>query len=127
MAFKARPPGKAISRSKPLQTQKPMKPGSGFIAKAPSSAADQRKAQQMALQKATLRALGKAQKEAAERGVDLSEWENAFLDGVSARVKTYGRAFADPDKGAAGTTLSLRQGMKLKEIRKKAATAKPKS
>jgi len=104
-----------------------MKPGSGFAAKAPLSAADRHKAQQKALQKATLRALEKAQKEAAERGIDLSEWENEFLDGVSARVKTYGRAFADPDKGAAGTTLSMRQGVKLKEIRKKAATAKPKS
>ena len=132
MAFKARPPGKDpkrqdLGRSKPLQSKAAMKPGSGFAAKAPLSAADQRKAQQKALQKATLRALEKAQKEAAERGVDLSEWENAFLDGVSDRVKTFGRAFADPDKGAAGTTLSLRQGVKLKEIRKKAATAKPRS
>ena len=114
-----------MNRSKPLQTKKPMKPGGGFSTKAPSPA-DQRKAQQKALQKATLRALEKAQKEAAERGVDLSEWENEFLGSVSERVKTYGRAFADPDKGAAGTTLSVRQGAKLKEIRKKTATAKSK-
>ncbi len=125
MAFKSKPPGKALTRSKSLQTKSPMKPGAGFAAKAPSPA-DQRKAQQKALQKATLRALEKAQKEAAERGVDLSEWETDFLDSVSERVKTYGRAFADPDKGAAGTTLSVRQGSKLKEIRKKAATARPK-
>ena len=104
-----------------------MKPGSGFVAKAPLPAADRRRAQQKALQKATLRALEKAKKEAAERGVDLSEWENEFLDGVGKRVATYGRAFADPDKGATGTTLSVRQGVKLKEIRRKAATAKPKS
>ena len=132
MAFKTRPPGQGQNplkpgRSKPLQSKEPMKPGSGFVAKAPLSAGDRRKAQQKALQKATLCALEKAQKEAAERGVDLSEWENAFLDGVSARIKTYGRAFADPDKGATGTTLSVRQGVKLKEIRKKATTAKPKS
>ncbi len=127
MAFKARPPGKELSRSKPLQTKKPIKAGSGFAAKAPPSPTDQRKAQQQALQKATLRALEKARKEAAERGIDLSEWENDFLEGVSERVKTYGRAFADPDKGAAGTTLSVRQGVKLKEIRKKAATAKPRT
>jgi len=126
MAFKSKPPGKPLSRSKSLQTKSPMKPGSGFAAK-PLSSADQRKAQQKALQKATLRALEKAQKEAAERGVDLSEWETNFLDSVSERVKTYGRAFADPDKGAAGTTLSVRQGAKLKEIRKKAITAKPRS
>ena len=53
-------------------------------------------------------------------GVNLSEWETDFIDGVSERVKTYGRAFADPDKGAPGTTLSVRQGVKLREIRKKA-------
>src|SRR6185312_1442536 len=99
MAFKARPPGKppqkSLTRSKPLQTRATMKPGAGFAAKPPSPA-DQRKAQQKALQKATLRALEKAQKEAAERGVTLSEWENAFLDSVGERVRTYGRTFADP-------------------------------
>ena len=141
MAFKTRPPdkgpGKGLARSKGLQTKAPlktnaslktkapMKPGAGFSAKPPSPA-EQRQAQQKALQKATLRVLEKAQKEAAERGVDLSEWESEFLDSVSERVKTYGRAFADPDKGASGSTLSARQGVKLKEIRKKAATAKPK-
>ena len=75
-------------------------------------------------QKATLRALEKAKREAVEKGVDLSEWENDFIDGVSERVKTYGRAFADPDKRAMSGTLSLRQGIKLKEIRKKAASGK---
>ena len=58
-------------------------------------------------------------------GVDLSDWEGEFLGSVSQRVKTYGRAFADPDKGASGGTLSLRQGVKLKEIRRKAKIAKP--
>lgn len=130
MTFKTRPPGKALNRSKslqskaPLKTSTPMKPGAGVSAKPPSPA-EQRKAQQKALQKATLRLLEKAQKEAAARGVALSEWENEFLDSVSERVKTYGRAFADPDKGASGSTLSARQGVKLKEIRKKTATAKP--
>jgi hypothetical protein len=36
-------------------------------------------------------------------------------------VKTYGRAFGDPDKGAPGAPLSLMQGVKLKEISAKAA------
>jgi hypothetical protein len=130
MAFKTRPPGKGLNRSKSLQTKTAMKPGTGFIAK-PMSPADQRRAQREALQKATLRELEKARKEAIERGIDLSEWESEFLDSVGERVKTYGRAFADPDKGAAGGTLSLRQGVKLKEIRKKVAqekgTAKPKA
>ena len=145
MAFKARPPGKGLNRSKPLQTKAPletktplkakaslqtkapMKPGSGFAAPKPSSPADLRKAQQKALQAQTVRALEKARAEAAAHGVDLSEWESEFLDSVGQRVKTYGRAFADPDKGAMGGTLSLRQGVKLKEIRRKTAIAKPKS
>ncbi|MGZ3305605.1 MAG: hypothetical protein ACXU8U_07060 [Asticcacaulis sp.] len=125
MAFKAKTPGKGMGRSKPLQSKTPMKAGSGF--KPPSlSPAEQRKAQQKSLQKTTLQALEKARQEAAERGVDLSQWEDEFLSGVAERVQTYGRAFADPDKGAAGGTLSLRQGLKLREIRKKAAGAKPK-
>ena len=36
-------------------------------------------------------------------------------------MKTYGRAFADPDKGAPGTPLSMMQGAKLREISAKAA------
>jgi hypothetical protein len=54
-------------------------------------------------------------------GVELSDWEGEFLDSVSERVETYGRAFADPDKGAAGGALSAMQGAKLKEIADKAA------
>lgn len=114
-----------MTRSKPLQTKADMTRGQGLAAK-PKSAIDQRKAQQKALQAATLRALDKARKAAEAEGVALSDWESDFIDSVSERVKIYGRAFADPDKGAAGTTLSLRQGVKLKEIRKKAAKgAKP--
>jgi hypothetical protein len=71
------------------------------------------------LQLATLKALEKARREAQTSGVDLSEWEDGFLTDVSERVKTYGRAFADPEKGSVGTSLSLKQGLKLKEIRKK--------
>ena len=118
MAFQSKTSPKGLKRGKPLQTKGAMKPGAGFSAKPPSPA-DQRKAAQKALQKATLRALEKARQEAIEQGVDLSAWENEFIEGVSERVKTYGRAFADPDKGAMNGTLSLRQGIKLKEIRKK--------
>jgi hypothetical protein len=50
----------------------------------------------------------------------LSEWEGEFLDSVSERVKTHGRAFADPELGAPGQALSAMQGRKLKEITKKA-------
>lgn len=40
---------------------------------------------------------------------------------MAQRVKTYGRAFGDPDKGAPGTPLSVMQGVKLKEISAKAS------
>ena len=46
----------------------------------------------------------------------LSEWEGEFLGSVEDRVKTYGRAFADPEKGGQGQALSIRQTRKLKEI-----------
>lgn len=112
--------GKPMARSKPLQSKGAMKAAAGFKA-TPLSPLDQRKAQQKALQKATVRALEKARQEAEAQGVKLSEWESDFIDSVSERVKTYGRAFADPDKGASNGTLSVRQGVKLKEIRKKTA------
>ena len=50
----------------------------------------------------------------------LSDWEDEFLGSVSDRVKTYGRAFGDPEKGAPGQSLSAMQARKLKEIAKKA-------
>ena len=57
----------------------------------------------------------------AERaGVKLSDWEGEFLDSVGERVKTYGRAFGDPEKGAPGEALSALQTVKLKEIAVKA-------
>jgi hypothetical protein len=71
-------------------------------------------------QRQALNALKRAKRIADRAGVDLSEWEGEFLGSVSERVKTYGRAFADPDKGAAGAPQSLRQGVKLKEIVAKA-------
>ncbi len=128
MAFTSKTPPKGLNRNTPLLAKpnraaspagKPLKTGSGLAAK-PLSPVEQRKAAQKALQKATVRALEKARQEAAEQGIDLSEWENTFIEEVAQRVKTYGRAFADPDKGAMNGTLSLRQGLKLKEIRKKA-------
>jgi len=117
MSFKSKSPPKRLTRTKPLRTKTPMRNGSSL--KAPSPAG-QRNAQQKALRKATLRALDQAREAAERQNVPLSEWESGFIDGVSERVKTYGRAFADPDKGALNGTLSWRQGIKLKEIRRKA-------
>lgn len=70
--------------------------------------------------KAALNALKRARRLAERAGVELSEWEGEFLGSVEARINTYGRAFGDPEKGAAGAPLSTRQGVKLKEIASKA-------
>ena len=70
--------------------------------------------------RAALNALKRAKRAADRAGVALSDWEGEFLGSVSQRVAAYGRAFADPEKGAPGQALSMRQGVKLKEITAKA-------
>jgi hypothetical protein len=73
-----------------------------------------------AAQRAALNALKKTRRLADKAGVKLSDWEGEFLGSVSDRVKTYGRAFGDPEKGALGEALSALQTVKLKEIAAKA-------
>lgn len=70
--------------------------------------------------RAALNALKRARRTAEKAGVELSDWEGEFLGSVEARVKTYGRAFGDPEKGAPGQALSALQHVKLKEIAAKA-------
>ena len=70
--------------------------------------------------RAALNALRRARRAALKAGVDLSQWEGEFLGSVEQRVETFGRAFADPEKGAPGQPLSMMQTVKLKEIVKKA-------
>src|SRR5580704_1019467 len=70
--------------------------------------------------RAALRALRKARAAAEKSGAKLSDWEGEFLGSVEGRLKTYGRAFADPEKGSLGASLSLRQTVKVKEIAAKA-------
>ena len=67
-----------------------------------------------------MRALKKAERTAAKTGVELSAWEGEFLSDVTDRLKTYGRAYADPDKGAPGAARSALQGFKLRQISAKA-------
>lgn len=85
--------------------------------KPPLSPFEARKA---AARRAALNALKRARRTADKAGVKLSEWEGEFLTEVSDRVKTYGRAFGDPEKGAPGAALSALQHVKLKEIAAKA-------
>ncbi|WP_394763251.1 hypothetical protein [Phenylobacterium sp.] len=73
-----------------------------------------------AAQRAALSALKRAQRHADRAGVTLSEWEGEFLGSVADRLKTFGRAFGDPEKGAPGQALSALQTVKLKEITAKA-------
>ena len=82
--------------------------------------------QREAAKRAALNALKRARRAADKAGVSLSEWEGEFIDSVSERVKTHGRAFADPEKGAPGQALSAMQGRKLKEITAKAKGETPK-
>ena len=73
-----------------------------------------------AAKRAALNALKRARRMADKAGVKLSDWEGEFLGSVADRVKTYGRAFGDPEKGAPGQALSAMQTVKLKEIAAKA-------
>ncbi len=76
-----------------------------------------------ALTKRAIALVKRARKQAtAPDAPGLSDWEAEFLDGVEARLKEHGSAFADPDKGALAAPLSLRQGLKLKQIRRKTET-----
>ena len=67
-----------------------------------------------------IRKQDRAKRTADKVGVKLSDWEGEFLTEVADRVKTYGRAFGDPEKGAPGEALSALQAVKLKEIAAKA-------
>jgi hypothetical protein len=70
--------------------------------------------------RAGLNALKKARRAVERAGIKLSEWEGEFLGSVEQRVKTYGRAFGDPEKGLPGASLSSLQTVKLREISAKA-------
>ncbi|WP_091737027.1 hypothetical protein [Phenylobacterium immobile] len=67
-----------------------------------------------------LNALRRARRTADRAGIELTDWEGEFLGSVEDRLKTYGRAFADQEKGAPGQALSTLQRMKLKQIAAKA-------
>ena len=75
--------------------------------------------------RAALNALKRARRAAARSGIKLSDWEGEFLGSVEGRIEKYGRAFGDPEKGPPGTSLSIRQAVKLKDIVGKAKGRKP--
>lgn len=83
-------------------------------------------AQRKAAQRKAINALKRAKRAADKAGVALSDWEGEFIDSVSERVTTHGRAFGDPELGSPGQALSAMQGRKLKEIAAKARGEAPK-
>ena len=71
------------------------------------------------LTKQALAALKRAAAKAAATPEGLSDWEAEFLTSLDARLTQYGSAFVDPDKGQLSSPLSLRQGLKVRQISKK--------
>ena len=72
-----------------------------------------------ALTKRALSALKRAADKAKLSEEGLTEWEAEFLGSVEERLTKFGSAFADPDKGQLSAPLSLRQGLKVRQISKK--------
>jgi hypothetical protein len=88
--------------------------------KAPPSPETLREQERARVQRQAIRQLRRTKLIADKAGVDLSDWEGEFLGSVEERVRTYGRAFADPEKGGRGAAFSALQTVKLKEIAAKA-------
>jgi hypothetical protein len=65
----------------------------------------------------------KASANSPEASAAFSEWEDAFITEVSARLEQYGSAFNDFGKGAPEDALSRLQQIKMQELRKKARNA----
>lgn len=86
--------------------------------------AEERRRAKAAAKRKALRAIRKVTLEAKREGVSLSEWEGDFLGSLAERVATFGRAFADLEKGGPGTALSVLQARKLREIAEKAGRAR---
>ena len=78
------------------------------------------------MKRQALKALTRARAAADKTGVKLSEWEGEFLGSVEDRVKTFGRAFADPEiRARRAQPFSALQTVKLKEIAAKAKGETP--
>ena len=83
-----------------------------------------REAERARAKRKALKTLKRARAAVEQSGAKLSDWEDEFLESVEGRLKLYGRAFADLEKGSTAASLSIRQSVKMREIRAK-ATGKP--
>ena len=75
--------------------------------------------------RAALNALRRAKRAADRAGMALTTGKANSSARSRPAVETFGRAFGDPEKGAARSALSARQGVKLKEIAAKASGKQP--
>ena len=66
-----------------------------------------------------LRKLRKAAERAEAEGIELSEWEQEFVEGIDERLNKYGSAFNDPNLGASDEALSRAQTEILRQLDKK--------
>ena len=66
-----------------------------------------------------LRKLRKAKERAEADGIELTEWEQEFVEGVDERLTKYGSAFADPSLGSTEEALSIAQSEILRQLDKK--------
>ena len=66
-----------------------------------------------------LRKLRKAKQRAEAEGIDLSDWEAEFVEGVEERLEKYGSAFADLSLGGQEEALSNAQAEILRQLDKK--------
>lgn len=66
-----------------------------------------------------LRKLRKAKVRAEAEGIDLSDWEKEFVEGVDERLNKYGSAFSDYSLGAPGEPLSAAQAEILRQLDRK--------
>lgn len=73
------------------------------------------------------RALKKLLTEAGQDPDVVTGWEDGFLKSVTERIDTFGKAFADPEKGNPDQALSWQQGMKLRQIRSSVKRKKAKA
>lgn len=66
-----------------------------------------------------LRKLRKAKARAEAEGIDLTDWEKEFVEGVDERLTKYGSAFADLSLGGQEEALSNTQAEILRQLDKK--------
>lgn len=100
------------------RTSFPSRKGTPEPAKKGKDHREKRKAVLDSAARRSLRRIERLVRASAAEGGITTEWENEFLADVHERLNRFGRAFADPEKGSLEFATSIRQTVKLKEIRR---------